>query len=56
MSIFEIRSSLGLAGYYRRFKNGLKLSIRGRIVGFHLRDMESMVRTVLTIERETKDT
>ena len=34
MSIFEIRSFLGLAGYYRRFENGLKLSIRGRIVGF----------------------
>ena len=43
---------LGLAGYYRRFKNGLKLSIRGRIVGFHLRDMDSMVGTTLTIERE----
>ena len=39
MSIFEIRSLLGLAGYYRRFENGLKLSIRGRIVGFRLRDM-----------------
>ena len=39
MSIFEIRSFLGLAGYYMRFKNGLKLSIRGRIVGFLLRDM-----------------
>ena len=33
MSIFKIRSFLGLAGYYRRFENGLKLSIRGRIVG-----------------------
>ena len=27
------------------FKNGLKLSIRGRIVGLRLRDMDSMVRT-----------
>ena len=52
MSIFEIRSFLRLAGYYRRFENGLKLSIRGRIVGLRLRDMNSMVRTALTIERE----
>ena len=36
MSIFEIRSFLGFAGYYRRFENGLKLSIRGRIIGFLL--------------------
>ena len=56
MSIFEIRSFLGLFGYYRRFENGLKLSIRGRIVGFRLRDMDSMVGTTLAIEREIKDT
>ena len=56
MSIFEIRSFLGWAGYYRRFENGLKLSIRGRIIGFRLRDMDSMVRTTLTIEREIEDT
>ena len=55
MSIFEIRSFLGLAGYYRRFENGLKLSTRGRIVGLRLRDMDSMVGTVLTIEREIED-
>ena len=51
MSIFEIHSFLGLVGYYRRFENGLKLSIRGRTVGFRLRDMDSMVGTTLTIER-----
>ena len=55
MSIFEIRSFLGLAVYYRRFENGLKLSIQGRIVGFHLRDMDSMVGAALTIEREIED-
>ena len=56
MSVFEIRSFLGLAGYYRRCENGLKLSICGRIVGFHLRNIDSMVGTTLTIEREIEDT
>ena len=56
MSILEIRSFLGLAGYYRRFENRLKLSIRGRIVGLCPRDMDSMVGTALTIEREIEDT
>ena len=36
----------------KRFENGLKLSVRGRIVGLRLQDMDSMVRTTLTIERE----
>ena len=39
----------------RRFENGLKLSIRGRIVGLRLKDMNSMVGTTLTIEREIED-
>ena len=56
MSIFEIRSLLGLAGYYRRFENGLKLSIWDRIVRLRLRDMDSMVGTALTIEREIENT
>ena len=56
MSIFEIHSFLGLAGYYRRCENGLKLSIRDRIVGLRLQDMDSMVGTALTIEREIEDT
>ena len=56
MSIFEIRRFLGLAGYYRRLENGLKLSIRGRIIGFHLWDIDSMVGAALTIEREIEDT
>ena len=47
---------MGLAGYYERHKNGLKLSIRDRIVGLHIRDMDSLVGTALTIEREIEDT
>ena len=39
----------------RRFENGLKLSIRARIVGLRLRDMDSMVGTTLTIERDIED-
>ena len=39
----------------RRFENGLKLSIRARIVGLHLQDMDSMVGIVLTIKREIED-
>ena len=39
----------------RRFENGLKLSIRGRIVGLCLRDMDSMVGTALTIEKVIED-
>ena len=39
----------------RRFENGLTLPIRGRIVGLRLRDMDSMVGTALTREREIED-
>ena len=36
-------------------ENGLRLSIRARIVGLCLQDMDSMVGTTLTIEREMED-
>ena len=39
----------------KRFENGLKLSIQGRIVGLLLQDMDSMVGMTLTIEREIED-
>ena len=39
----------------RRYENGLKLSIRGMIVGLRLQDMDSMVGTALVIEREMDD-
>ena len=38
-----------------RFENGLRFSIRGRIVGHRLQDMDSMVGTAMTIEREIED-
>ena len=34
----------------------MKLFIRDRIVGLRLQDMDSMVGTTLTIEREIEDT
>ena len=43
------------AAKVRRFENGLRLSIRGRIVGLRLQDMDSMVGTTMTIEREIED-
>ena len=36
----------------RRFENGLKLSIRARIIGLRLQDIDSVAGTTLTIERE----
>ena len=35
----------------RKFEDGLKFSIRGKIVGFLLQDMDFMVRTAMAIER-----
>ena len=39
----------------RKFEDGMKLSIRGKIVGLLLQDMDSMVRTTLAIERDLND-
>ena len=39
----------------RKFKDGLKLSIQGKIAGFLIRDMDSMVTKVVAIEREIED-
>ena len=40
----------------RKFEDGLKLSIRGKIVRLLLQDMNLMVKTTMTIEREVDDT
>ena len=39
----------------RRFKDGLRLSIRGKIVGLLLQDIDSMVRIIIAIEGEIVD-
>ena len=39
----------------RKFEDGLKLSIRGKIVGLLLQDLDLMVKTTMTIEREVDD-
>ena len=39
----------------RRFEDDLRLSIRGKIVGLLLQDMDSMVRTTMAIEGEIDD-
>ena len=36
----------------RKFENGLKFSIRAKIMGLLLQDMEFMVRSTMAIERE----
>ena len=40
----------------RKFEDGLKLSIRGKIVGLLLQDIDSMVRIAMAIKREIEDT
>ena len=39
----------------RKFEDGLRLSIRGKIVGLLLQDMDFMVRTTMAIEGEIVD-
>ena len=39
----------------RKFEDGLKLSIQGKIVGLLLQDIDSMVRITMAIEREVDD-
>ena len=39
----------------RKFEDGLKLYIRGKIVGLLLKDMDSMVRTTMAIEMKVND-
>ena len=55
MLIFEISSFLGLPGYHRRFENGLKLSIRGWIIGFHLWDSPDHREREIKDARSTQD-
>ena len=39
----------------RKFEDGLKLSIRGTIMGPLLQDMDLMVKTAISIERKVDD-
>ena len=39
----------------RKFEDGLKMSIRGKIVGLLLQDTNLMVKIAITIEREVDD-
>ena len=39
----------------RKFEDGLKLSIRGKIVGLLLQDMDLMVKISMAIEKEVDD-
>ena len=38
-----------------KFEDGKKLSIRGKIMGLILQNLDSMVRIALDIEREVED-
>ena len=40
----------------RKFEDGLKLSIRGKIVALLLQDMNLMVKMAMATEREVDDT
>ena len=39
----------------RKFENGLKLSIRGKILGLLLQDMDLMVKKTMAIERVVEE-
>ena len=39
----------------RKFEDGLKLSIRSKIMGLLLQDLDSIVKTTMAIEREVDD-
>ena len=39
----------------RKFENGLKLSIQGKIVGLLLQDTDLMIKTSMAIEKEVDD-
>ena len=39
----------------RKFEDGMKLSIQGKIMGLFLQHMDSMVSTSMTIKREIDD-
>ena len=39
----------------RKFEDGLKLSIRGKIMGLLLQDMYLMIKTSMAIKREVDD-
>ena len=42
-------------GKVRKFEDGLKLSIRGKIIGLLLQDMDLVVKIAMSIEREVDD-